>query len=49
MYNYKDNKDYFDNLDNFYTSDEDQPQYGNDYQHLNTKSYHDYSTEDEWE
>ena len=30
MYRYNEGKDYFDNLDNFYTPDEDYPQYSND-------------------
>lgn len=35
MYRYNEGKDYFDNLDNFYTEDEDYPQYRNDYEHYN--------------
>ena len=41
MHRYNDGKDYFDNLDNFYTPDEDSPPYSNDYEHRNYKSYTD--------
>ena len=47
MYRYNEDKDYFDNLDNFYTSDEDSPQYSNDYEHRNYKSYTDYKAEED--
>lgn len=40
-------KDYFDNLDNFYTSDDDLPQYSNNYQYEGVKSYQDYRVEEE--
>ena len=47
MYRYNEDKDYFDNLDNFYTPDEDSPQYSNDYEHYNYKSYKDYKVEED--
>lgn len=47
MYRYNEGKDYFDNLDNFYAPDEDSPQYSNDYEHLNYKSYADYKAEED--
>lgn len=47
MYRYNEDKDYFDNLDNFYTPDEDSPQYSNDYEHHNYKSYKDYKAEED--
>lgn len=40
-------KDYFDNLDNFYAEDDDQPQYSNDYRYKSVKSYRDYRVEEE--
>lgn len=47
MYRYNEGKDYFDNLDNFYTPDEDSPQYSNDYEHYSHKSYTDYKAEED--
>lgn len=47
MYRYNEGKDYFDNLDNFYTPDEDSLQYSNDYEHRNYKSYIDYKAEED--
>lgn len=47
MYRYNEDKDYFDNLYNFYTPDEDSPQYCNDYEHRNYKSYTDYKAEED--
>ncbi len=47
MYRYNESKDYFDNLDNFYTEDEDYPQYRNDYEHYNYTSSTDYITKED--
>lgn len=47
MYRYNESKDYFDNLDNFYTEDEDYPQYRNDYEYYNYTSSTDYITKED--
>lgn len=47
MYRYNEGKDYFDNLDNFYTPDEDSAQYSNDYEHCIRKSYTEYKAEED--